>query len=871
MKRTAFFKLLLFFILHSSLLASAVAQTIGEAFYIYRNDGQINGFLRSEIDSIVYSCYDVDSVLYEDIVTQVIVTEDSIYKIPLAVIDSVGFVTPKTECKPGVIDLSEKLMPYITSCDALTIIFNSSTPSDLLPKVGDKLMTLDMNDIFPAGFAGEVIEISGDKVVCKRVPLEDIFETYYDVSSAYGYIEDSDGDVKTYQLDPVYKSWAKDFKFNTFTIPYTAELSRNVKPNSGLALKGGDGFSVEIKPSFHVRATLIISREEGTYFSASVTGEANIKEKLSLYGGLEWSHDFFDNAKIEEPIAPFVNFLFNPGLFLRASVTASFSAVFEQDYTFGWGRDWSSKGRNVLKPSNGGRLKSWDFDVEGCVDGSISAGAYVEIGVALLHSELDKLVFRGELGGEFASHVVLYNSDVANASAETKAYERFKQSSFDVNVFVSTSLQAQLAGGLWEGGVSLPWNLSYQLKTWDVVPTFSNTVFKQSLSPRTSADARADMSGDCLFPVSVGLSVRDKDGKEVDGHFATEKFTNGNRYLPHTFTNLSQDADYTLYPKVKLLDFELLANPSAELERTKFPVEISDFKVTKSQYKQGGFSNDGLSYDYHFDVSVKATLEADDLSQVADWGYVYLDPNGREKEISLRSFGTSYTDTRYAYFRNAAHSTCTLYGYVKYVGSDETVYGEPHDYELDYKGDNLCPDDHHPHMIDLGIGTLWSCCNVGASTPEGYGNYYAWGETSPKSVYNWDTYAYGSSWDNVVNIGSDISGTSYDAARANWSAPWRMPTLAECQVLHNCTSEWTTLNGVYGRKFTGPNGGSIFLPAAGYRWDGGLYDAGSSGLFWSSTLYESRPGVAYVFNFFSGSTGWGRSYSDYGLSVRPVR
>ena len=134
--------------------ASLHAQTIGEAFYIYRNDGKINGFLRGEIDSIAYSNYDLDSLLHDDVVTQVIFTEDSTYRIPLEAIDSVSFVTPKTEYKPGVIDLSENLMPYIMSCDSMTITFSGSTPSDLLPRVGDKLMTLDMNEIFPAGFAG---------------------------------------------------------------------------------------------------------------------------------------------------------------------------------------------------------------------------------------------------------------------------------------------------------------------------------------------------------------------------------------------------------------------------------------------------------------------------------------------------------------------------------------------------------------------------------------------------------------------------------------------------------------------------------------------------------------------------------------------
>lgn len=189
-------------------------------------------------------------------------------------------------------------------------------------------------------------------------------------------------------------------------------------------------------------------------------------------------------------------------------------------------------------------------------------------------------------------------------------------------------------------------------------------------------------------------------------------------------------------------------------------------------------------------------------------------------------------------------------------------------------GYTTCPDGNHPHMIDLGLpsGTKWACCNVGASAPEEYGNYYAWGETSPKSVYNWDTYQYGSSWDNVVNIGSDIAGTQYDAATANWGAPWRMPSLTQIEeLLDNCTSTWTTQNGVNGRKFTGPNGGAIFLPAAGNRWDSDLDCAGSDGYYWSSALDESRPDGACGLDFGSGNASWNYGDRSIGHSVRPVR
>lgn len=184
-----------------------------------------------------------------------------------------------------------------------------------------------------------------------------------------------------------------------------------------------------------------------------------------------------------------------------------------------------------------------------------------------------------------------------------------------------------------------------------------------------------------------------------------------------------------------------------------------------------------------------------------------------------------------------------------------------------------CPDGNHPHLIDLGLssGTKWACCNVGASKPEGYGNYYAWGETQTKGVYNWSTYIHcdGSS-STCHNIGSDIAGTQNDAATANWGSSWRMPSREQFDELkNNCTSVWTTNNGVNGRKFIGPNGGIIFLPATGHAWNSELYDVGSYGNYWSSTSYDEDD--AFELHVNSGNAYWYDGDRCRGRSVRPVR
>ena len=183
----------------------------------------------------------------------------------------------------------------------------------------------------------------------------------------------------------------------------------------------------------------------------------------------------------------------------------------------------------------------------------------------------------------------------------------------------------------------------------------------------------------------------------------------------------------------------------------------------------------------------------------------------------------------------------------------------------------LCPDKDHPHIIDMGTAGKWSCCNVGASAPWEYGGYYAWGETEEKTTYNWGSYIHcdGSS-STCHNLGSDIAGTQYDVAHVKWGGKWRMPSFNQIDLLLYCSNEWTEVNDINGRKFTAPNGGSIFLPAAGDRWGDELYRAGDYGYYWSSTQTPGDSDYAYVLFFTSGGMDWNSNLRNIGQSVRPV-
>lgn len=202
--------------------------------------------------------------------------------------------------------------------------------------------------------------------------------------------------------------------------------------------------------------------------------------------------------------------------------------------------------------------------------------------------------------------------------------------------------------------------------------------------------------------------------------------------------------------------------------------------------------------------------------------------------------------------------------------------------------------DENELYVDLGLpsGTLWATCNIGATSPEDYGDYFAWGETegyySGKTTftsgnYKWykgrmkmtkycdySNYGYNGFTDNKTELDPED-----DAAYVNWGSAWRMPSEAQCRELINSsytTSEWTTENGINGRKITSKtNGNSIFLPATGYRGNASLDDAGSRSLCWSRTLISGNPSVAWHLSFNSGYVGMGYGARSYGFCVRPVR
>ena len=308
-----------------------------------------------------------------------------------------------------------------------------------------------------------------------------------------------------------------------------------------------------------------------------------------------------------------------------------------------------------------------------------------------------------------------------------------------------------------------------------------------------------------------------------------------------------------------------------KLHLTKAGVSVSSIEVSTNTPINGQYT---LRYtgvpviDYESNGTNSTVLECENPQPIANGKdfYIYL-PHGNYTEMAFTiTASDGSVCTKHSKANVAIYITRSQYTTIN-LGENDLVFADP-------------------DWVDLGLpsGLLWATRNVGATSPEDYGDYFAWGETTPKSYYDWSTYIYSNGADDQLTKYCSNSDYGYngftdnltilqpgdDAATANYGG--RTPTKVEWQeLLDNTTATWTTQNGVNGRLFTGTNGNSIFLPAAGCRWDSNIHGGGYYGYYWSSSLYPGLPFYAWEIGFGSGSQYLDAINRMCGQPVRAVR
>ena len=366
-------RLAIFLIICTAFALHAKAQ---EAFYIYRNDGHFNGFFYEEVDSIVYSRFDLDNLQHDDYVVQEVHTADSIYRIPLSAIDSVGFVQPETRLRPEVRRIEELCIKYLKESTGMKLTFGSDIPSDVRPRRGEILAFLDYgNPLMEEGFIGRVskVETNGGFVVvtCDSVSnLKEIFSQLIAVEDITTDKERGNRIKRNSEQIPEVTlfSFDKDFNLQEFS----KEIG-NAKFSAALNLHTDGGCRLRVVYKID---------EEDEYYKATFTNTFNIGLAFEAKGEVE--------TEKEKELLPLVKTYFPAtfpvfecsstlGVFFHAGLTAKFNAQIGGGQTTACSIEY----RNGKYTGTASKVRigsKWEplFEANFCMEGEVHTGAMVE-------------------------------------------------------------------------------------------------------------------------------------------------------------------------------------------------------------------------------------------------------------------------------------------------------------------------------------------------------------------------------------------------------------------------------------------------------------------------------------------------------------
>ena len=920
MKLTRYISLII--ALLSVLGLAAQQQQSQYALYNYRNDGDFNAWLNIDVDSITYSNIGLDSVEYDNIVTQEVWTPDSCYRIPIEAIDSIGFRAPETKYKEGVLFLNEEHEPYVRVIDDLKITFDSATPAHLLPSVGQVICTETSYGILEEGFAGRAVSVSntddGLEFTCEEVSLSDIFEqiiyvskcssteglspeAYYARSSrrrAFDYGIGIDEVIKI-PLDPVETPKKIDGVDMPIQFKYTPEMDITCLIS---VLKGQPAVA---KVTFHHSHTMSLGMDyKGDIIKPKSKEWWFSKEDIRIH---------IPVAAIDAVIKPYVNF----GAFVDYNAKVKFEyelPLLKFEQTFGVDYSEYRKEDDRLRFINDTEFVHDDPTLSLSLDGALAFGLAMKIGAKLISKRLLNFEATFHVGPEFKGHIDLSTDRIGE---DANLYRQLKTAKLDLCGYVSipkASYQYVNSGvrlakrGTWKGakwvretktedllpnednpeGIMIDW----PIKKWYLLPEFYKPEIYEANA--TAAVASVKPSRNLLFPVDIGVAFKDYQKGEVIekecGEYWGKKHNAESNYTT-TFENLTPSSIYKVYPTVSLLGIKMDAEPSVDYGVAgKLIVTPSTITIKKGEEAEVTI------------FGATGNLQAiDDNPSIAKSRSIIYD-HRTGQHITMRILGVSAGSTYITVLNRSNGSSCIVK--VNVVDTDKPVTGitmsqttlSLQEGKTQSLVATVLPEDAENKTVawtssDEAVATVsvdgfvtavaegtctkWATCNVGANSPEEYGDYFAWGETEPKSEYNWSTYFdtddNGNTFKKYNKGGLTELLPEDDAATKNWGSPWHMPTLVQMrELLDNCTREWTTQGCVNGILVTGPNGSTIFLPAAGGRWYDELDDAGGYGSYRSSSLRPSYDYSAYYLYFYSGYCGW--SYFDRGCgqSVRAV-
>lgn len=780
---------------------------------------------------------------------------------------------------------------YLVKVEADTILyFAENTPVNLLPQVGG-LYSSAITDKLPYGLGNKVVSRAkvGDlyKVVTTGAALDEIFEELVwdaaiDMSLLNPVYTDSLGNVVE-----TTKAWYDEESDSCYTIDPKEAATRGIviggvevdeipipkMKKTGASIEGNLNCGAKVHCSGNVATRSFVFYMQPVLNMEITVNAVNLNNDDTKR---KWDKFYLFKGKTPA-IAPITigPIVLRPFVGVECSLDIESSGKFS--LTFGktlsgrfgfWQNNPNKHYENTTPQANNNIFRN--ITLSGKIEPSVMAKFVFGCGLYTQNLAVTLDPYLKISGG------AEFNADIYTHKPTT--VEIKKEAFFKVAAGAEGELCAEWFGGLkWQTGMKLVETELFN-RTWTLLPSIENKQVLRLGNASSRANKRGQAREDspkyeAKFSLDSGLLSKFNEFYPAllvyqgDKLLSQEKLSR--RYVAGQSDNMFDFGVYDIH-----LNKEYKFMPSVYYEGTYIPLDTIVY-IDEVKALTGGAK----------DVkSTSATLECT-FTNLPSWveAGVKVWNDGNSQSYTLHSGETKSGENTSRTYTLTGLREGVEYKYCAFVrDGDDYFEGDAKTFKtLASEG---CPDNHHPHMIDLGLpsGTKWSCMNVGAGSPEDYGDYFAWGETEPKSYYDWSTYKWcNGSFDTLTKYGIDseygtvdnktVLDLEDDAAHVNWGGAWRMPTDTEQYELRNkCTWTWTTQNGVKGYKVTRPNGNSIFLPAAGYRSNGSLNEADLFGYYWSSSLVTSYGFTAYSLGFYSGYNDWNYWDRFLGHSVRPV-
>lgn len=571
------------------------------AFWITFNFNSINGavpvitdtksgnpvlFNSSEIDSITFSKFDVDSILHKDIVSQVVWAGGIPTVIPLNEIQNVSFEAPATVLNAGVREIDSVLMSYISDYieeeNDLVLYLDPSVPNSEIPKPGEYLYTLNTSNLFPLGFMGKAVEVSrlDDSIVARfdAADFTDIFDSFYGnfiASSAELTEEVPDTGESGSRINRFGKNETIDKTFSIDPFSFNIPLGFFTNMDDGINFEGDENLIMTVEPTMRIRTNILVAAGRMSV-STLIVSDFQLTEELELKGSADYEKNFnVFSLKAPIPVAPAVSVKAEGGLRLKLTGELGFRGKFTQNFRLVYHTYLSNYDKDAIysKPIYVPKDNQIIY-AEGYGDVNLRLGTFLQVGVDIGCAGKAKFatITAGiEKGIEAKLKVPVGKYQWDNSEISTDAYRNLSRPdgltmSLYKDIYIRTTL------------LKLKWDLNFPLLSdeeslWfskPILPRFNNLKVSELQYGVFQADALYE-SGLANVPMGFCM-LHIGDETKWDSSYKTD--SNNGAITANLLLN-SDDATHRIHPFVQFFGKTLLAEPYEEIQEETHNPEAS--------------------------------------------------------------------------------------------------------------------------------------------------------------------------------------------------------------------------------------------------------------------------------------------------------